>query len=241
MSLKVTVLIPAYNEEKTIIELLTRVNAQKISGVEFEILVVDDGSTDQTPQSLAAHPHLYTKVVNTPRNMGKGGAVRWGLGHATGDYVLFQDSDLEYDPTDYERLLVPVLKHNADVVMGSRLTAPPYTRVAYFWHKVGNMLITLTFNLINNKTFTDIYSCYLLYRRNLIDAPELKLTGWGQHAEILSLAVSRSRVHYEVPISYHGRSYDEGKKIRAYHVIEVIYAILRFGLFPTKRGSGSAS
>ena len=162
-----------------------------------------------------------------PENGGKGAAVKAGLEQATGDYVLFQDADLEYDPDDYAKLVVPVLRHDADLVIGSRMLAPPYTRVHYYWHKRANEMLTTLFNLLHNTTFTDIYSCYLLYRRSLVDAGELRTKGWEQHAEILGLAVRRGKVYYEVPITYSGRSYEEGKKIRARHVWSVVGEIFR--------------
>jgi len=227
---KLSVLVPAYNEQETILELLGLVRRQSIDGVEIEIIVIDDCSKDNTLALLKANPDLYDHLVEQPTNMGKGGAVKAGLAAATGDFILFQDADLEYDPDEYEKLLLPVLKHNADVVMGSRLMAPPYTRVHYFWHKVGNRFITLCFNIINNTTFTDIYSCYLLYRRSLLTADDLKTVGWEQHAEILTLATKRGTVFYEVPITYHGRTYEQGKKIRAHHIIAVIRTIIFKGL-----------
>ncbi|MEC8726301.1 MAG: glycosyltransferase family 2 protein, partial [Pseudomonadota bacterium] len=116
---------------------------------------------------------------------------------------------------------------SADVVIGSRFIAPEYTRVSYFWHKFGNRVLTFIFNILNNTTFTDIYSCYLMYRRDLVDPTSLKSMGWDQHAEILSIAVHNSKAFYEVPVSYHGRGYDEGKKIRAQHGIGVIWTIIR--------------
>ena len=221
-----TVLIPAYNEEKTILEILRRVRAQKVDGVAFEVLIVDDGSTDGTAALLEANPDLYTRLIRKP-NGGKGSAVRAGLAAATGDYVIFQDADLEYDPADYTKMLLPVLRFDADVVMGSRLIAPEYTRVFYFWHKVGNRLITLLFNVLNNTTFTDVYTCYLLYRRSCLDPVVLETEGWEQHAEILSRLVAVPRVMYEVHVSYHGRTYEEGKKIRAHHVIPVIWTMIK--------------
>jgi len=227
----VTILVPAYNEEQTIIQVLQRVNEQVVAGVSFEVIVIDDGSKDATVRLLEQNPKLYTRLVKMPKNGGKGAAVRAGLAAATGEYILFQDADLEYDPGDYAKLLMPVTRFSADIVMGSRLTAPACTRVAYFWHKMGNRLLTFVFNVINNTTFTDIYTCYLLFRRSLIKAEELKTHGWEQQAEILSLAVKRSRVYYEVPISYYGRTYDEGKKIRAHHMIAVIRTIIVRGLF----------
>ena len=128
-------------------------------------------------------------------------------------------------PRDYGKLLMPIQAYSADVVMGSRFLASQCTRVVYFWHKVGNTVLTLIFNVLNNCTFTDIYSCYLVYRRNLIDPEELETSGWQQQAEILSLVAARSKIHYEVPVSYHGRTYEEGKKIRAKHAFAVILTI----------------
>jgi glycosyltransferase involved in cell wall biosynthesis len=223
--IKISVLVPAYNEEKTILEILAKVRAEKHEGFEFEVVVIDDGSKDQTVALLKANPKLYDKLVQMPKNGGKGAAVRAGISSATGDYILFQDADLEYDPEDYKHMLLPVRRFDADVVIGSRFLAPPFLRVAYFWHKMGNRFITLMFNLVNNTTFTDIYSCYLMFKRPLVPAQDLRTNGWEQQAEILTMAVKRSNVFYEVPISYHGRTYEEGKKIRAHHVLSVIKAI----------------
>ena len=228
---KVSIIVPAYNEEATILRILGRVAAQQVDGVEFEVLVIDDGSTDRTVELLEQAPELYTKLIKRPRNGGKGAAVIAGLKEATGDYVLFQDADLEYDPAEYGRLLKPALEFGADIVMGSRLVASPCTRVSYFWHKQGNRLITFVFNILNNTTFTDVYSCYLLYRRDLVDPEDLVTEGWEQHAEILSRAVAKASSMYEVPISYYGRTYDEGKKIKARHAIAVVWTIVWRRLF----------
>jgi glycosyltransferase involved in cell wall biosynthesis len=222
-----TVLVPAYNEEATILTVLERVNAKAIADVTLEVIVVDDGSSDGTAALLEANPSLYAKFVKLPRNGGKGAAVRAGLREATGDYVVFQDADLEYDPADYAKLLEPVRRFDADVVMGSRMLAPEFTRVHYFWHKRGNEFLTFIFNLVNNTTFTDTYTCYLLYRRSLLEPSELESDGWEQHAEILSRLVRRAKAIYEVPVTYAGRTYAEGKKIRASHALDVIGMILR--------------
>lgn len=227
--IRLTVLVPAYNEEATIVAVLEKVRSQHVPGVDIEVVVVNDGSTDRTREILDARPELYDKVVHQA-NGGKGAAVKAGLRIASGDFVLFQDADLEYDPGEYERLLRPVLEFDAEIVMGSRVLAPKYTRVHYFWHKVGNRLITLTFNILNNTTFTDIYSCYLLYRRDLVPVDDLRSEGWEQHAEILSLASKRAGCVYEVPVSYHGRSYAEGKKIKAHHTFAVLAMIARCAL-----------
>ena len=224
---RLSVVVPAYNEESSIVELLGKVRAQSIGGVEIEIIVVDDGSKDRTVALLEQHPELYDRFVKQPKNGGKGAAVRAGLLHASGDYILFQDADLEYDPAEYAKLLEPVLRFDADVVLGSRMLAPPWTRVHYFWHKRGNELLTFAFNILFNKTFTDTYTCYLLYRRSLLDARELVSNGWEQHAEILCRVVRRATSCYEVPISYAGRTYAEGKKIRARHAVGVLGMFLK--------------
>ena len=224
--IRLSIIVPAYNEEATVIVLLERVNAQSVDGVSFEVIVVDDGSSDRTVALLEARPELYATLIKRPVNGGKGAAVTGALRAATGDYVLFQDADLEYDPADYAALLRPVLDYDADVVIGSRFLGPSCTRVAYFWNKLGNLLITLLFNVLNNTTFSDIYSCYLLYRRSLIDPERLVATGWDQHAEILSRAVAGGSRFYDVAINYFGRTVEEGKKIRAHHIFAVLWTIL---------------
>ena len=142
-------------------------------------------------------------------------------------YILLQDADLEYDPNDYIDLLAPVLRFDADVVMGSRFAAPKWTRVFYYWHKVGNRILTTWFNVLYNTTWTDVYSGYLMFRRELLKADDLSRMGWDQHAEILGrLCLKRGRF-YEVPISYNGRFYDEGKKIHWYNILPVLFTMCR--------------
>jgi len=221
-----SVLVPAYNEEKTIRQVLEAVSAQKIPGVELQVLVINDASTDRTGEVLQGCPGLYQKLITLPRNRGKGAAIIAGLEAAGGDYVLVQDADLEYDPHDYAVLLKPVLDFGAELVVGSRFLAPLWTRVNYFWHMVGNRVITLFFNVLNNTTFTDIYCGSVVFRRTLLSPGELRREGWDQQAEILSRICRRARVIYEVPITYHGRSYDEGKKIRALDAVPVLWRIL---------------
>jgi glycosyltransferase involved in cell wall biosynthesis len=222
-----TILIPAYNEARTIVAVLERVRAQRIDDVRFEVIAIDDGSKDDTVARIEARPELVTRLIKRPRNGGKGAAVRDGLRAAASEYVLFQDADLEYDPADYRLLFGPVLSHDADVVVGSRLIASPVTRVHYFWHRAGNRALTLLFNVLHNTTFTDIYSCYVLFRRSLIEPDALQTSGWEQQAEILSRLARRANSIYEVPISYYGRTYEEGKKIRAIHSLAVAGTIVR--------------
>ena len=229
--LHVSVIIPAYNEQATILQLLADVRAQAVEGVSFQVIVINDGSKDQTLDLLRANPALYDILIDQPRNQGKGAAVLAGLKSATGDYILFQDADLEYSPSHYGDLIYPVLKFSADIVMGSRFMARRYTRVQFFWHKVGNELVTLVFNMLFNTTFTDIYTCYLLYRRDLVKPEELVSRGWEQHAEILCRATRRAKILYEVPINYQGRSYEEGKKIRVYDAFGVLFMIFRRRFF----------
>ncbi len=224
--MRITIIVPAYNEEATIVELLGLISKQNIPGIEFETIVVDDCSSDGTLNKLKNRLDLYAQLIVMPSNQGKGGAVIAGLKHATGEFVLFQDADLEYHPSEYARMLSPIIEHNADIVIGSRITAPPVTRVLYYWHKVGNRLITLLFNVLFNTTFTDIYCGYLIYRRALLDPTALKTRGWEQQAEILARIVPRAERIFEIPISYFGRTYGEGKKIRARHIFAVIGQII---------------
>ena len=229
--IKLSIIVPAYNEENSIIKILEKVSEAEIEGVNKEVIVIDDCSTDETLNLLEKNKNLYDELIKLPRNSGKGEAVKKGLMKASGQYVLFQDADLEYDPKDYKKLLEPVLLLNADLVIGSRFLASQLTRVYYFWHKVGNKFITLLFNILNNTTFTDIYSCYIVFKADLINPNNLLTSGWEQHAEILSTIVSKSCSFYEVPINYYGRTYKEGKKIRPHNAINVLLTILLKRIF----------
>jgi len=224
--LTLSVVIPTYNEERTVIQVLEKVATQNTDNISIEVIVVDDGSSDRTRELLLVRPDLYTRLVTRATNGGKGTAVRDGLKEATGQYALIQDADLEYDPDDFSMLLKPIFSHEADVVLGSRFVAPQLTRVFYFTHKIGNLLITLLFNICNNTTFTDIYCGYLVYRRELIDPNSLRISGWAQHAEMLTMLARTASKIYEVPVSYHGRTYGEGKKIKARDVLGVLAAIV---------------
>jgi len=220
------VLIPVFNEERSILHVLHRLNEIKKSIPEMTINVVNDGSSDGTGATLKANQHLYDSLIDLEVNSGKGEAVKIGLSHITSEYVLIQDADLEYDPAQIPRLWNLVSDHNIDVLLTTRLNGGGLVRVHYFWHKVGNRLITLIFNVLFNTTFTDIYSGYLIFKAKLIKSERLKVRGWGQQAEILSILVKSKGKIYEAPISYHGRSYDEGKKIRASAMFGVIAAMV---------------
>lgn len=231
--MKISIIIPCFNEETTIIPLLTSVNKEikKISKVSFEVIVIDDCSQDKTNILLKENKDLYDHLLSLEKNLGKGGAVLCGLEKTSGDYILFQDADLEYRPEDYKALIRTTIDFDADVVMGSRFVAPQFTRVYYFWHKVGNIVLTLIFNILNNTTFTDTYSCYLMYRKQLVPLEKIKTKGWEQHGEILSLAVKNGSAFYEVPITYNGRTYGEGKKIRAFHIFKIVYTMFMTRFF----------
>ncbi len=223
---KLSVIVPVFNEASTILTLLRQVRDVVIQDVELEIVVVDDGSTDNTIELLSSNPHLYSKLVKLPLNSGKGAAVKAGLQIATGQFVLFQDADLEYHPKEYLKIVEALITYKADCVIGSRVLAPNIVRVHSFWHFLGNRVITQFFNLLHNTTFSDIYSCYLAFRRELINPEELCSTGFEQQAEILSLCVQRGRVFYEVSISYHGRSRAEGKKLKLWDGFFVMWRIV---------------
>tara|TARA_X000000950_G_C13739588_1_gene587904 strand:+ start:183 stop:875 length:693 start_codon:yes stop_codon:yes gene_type:complete len=226
MNKKLSILIPVYNEEKTILNILERINECKIDNFDFETIIINDGSDDNTFNIIKDNGDLYDKVINLDKNKGKGFAVKSGLKIATGDYVIFQDADLEYDPKDFIKFTNLINKFSVDLIIGSRFNYSDYTRSHNITNKLGNFILTLFFNLLYNTTFTDIYSCYLAFRRDILDVDELKTDGFEQHAEILCKIVRKSDRFYEVPINYNGRSAKEGKKIKFYHFFIVIYRIL---------------
>lgn len=225
--MKFSVIIPVFNEEKTILKLLERLNQTKIENVEYEIIVINDGSTDYTKNLLENNKNLFTILINNIKNSGKGYSVREGLKIAKGDYIIFQDGDLEYDPTEFKKFARVCREFEADVVIGSRFNFSEYTKSHNILNKIGNHFLTFIFNILYNTTFTDIYSCYLCYKNSLLNHNELKTLGFEQHAEILCKVVKKGKKFYEVPISYNGRTHEEGKKIRFYHIFSVIYRIVR--------------
>ena len=226
MNKKLSILIPVYNEKKTLLNILERINESKIENFDFETIIINDGSDDNTFNVIKENSNLYDKVINLDRNRGKGYAVKSGLKIATGDYVIFQDADLEYDPKEFIKFTNLINKFSVDAIIGSRFNYSDYIRSHNIANKFGNYILTLFFNLLYNTTFTDIYSCYLAFRRDILDVDKLKTDGFEQHAEILCKIVKKSDKFYEVPINYNGRSAKEGKKIKFYHFFTVIYRIL---------------
>ena len=225
---RLSVVIPVYNERATIEELLKRVQAVAL---DKEIVIVDDGSTDGTRELLAglAAADGSVRVFLQPANRGKGAALRRGFAEARGAVVLIQDADLEYDPTDYPTLLEPIERGVADVVFGSRFLGGPH-RVLFFWHSVGNWVLTTLSNMLTNVNLTDVWTCYKVFRAEVLRAITLKEDRFGFEAEVTAkVARGRWRI-YEVPISYHGRTYAEGKKITWKDGVRGVWCTLRYGL-----------
>ena len=222
--MNLSIVIPVFNEEKTLLEILNKINQLK-KYCNIEIIVINDGSSDKSEEILKDNSELYSQLVNFKENFGKGKAVIEGIKQCSSDYILIQDADLEYDPKDIVSFINESKKYNYDLIMGSRFIGNKRT-VLHFWHMVGNRLITLLFNFLNNTTFSDIYCCYCMFKKDLIDVRRLKCNGWGQQAEILTYLVSKNSKIYEIGIDYHGRTYEEGKKIRYLDVFNVIFWII---------------
>lgn len=225
--MKLSVVIPVYNERATIREIYECVKAVEI---DKEIIFVDDGSTDGSRDILQGLADGSTRIVLHDRNMGKGAALRSGLRHVTGDIVIIQDADLEYDPAQYPKLIEPILAGKADVVYGSRFITGDYRRVLYFWHMVGNNLLTLLSNLFTNLNLTDMETCYKVFRRDVLERITIEEDRFGFEPEITAkLAKLRVRI-YEMGISYSGRTYPEGKKIGWKDGISAVRCIIKYNL-----------
>jgi glycosyltransferase involved in cell wall biosynthesis len=229
--MKVSVIIPCFNERNTIVRVVNSVRSASIQDI--EIIVVDDGSTDGTIELLKEKvAGLADQIIYQPENRGKGAALRAGFAAASGDVILVQDADLEYNPSDYPALLAPILSGNADVVFGSRFLGGRPHRVLYFWHMMGNRFLTLLSNMFTNLNLTDVETCYKVFRAPLLRNLDLRENGFGFEPEITAkLAKTRCRI-YEVGISYSGRTYEEGKKVNWKDGFRAIYAIVRYNLFP---------
>jgi glycosyltransferase involved in cell wall biosynthesis len=228
--MKLSIVIPCYNEKDHLPELISRVKSSPVP--DKEIILVDDCSTDGTRELIRTRIETTVdRVIYQPMNRGKGAAIRSGLDCVTGDIVIIQDADLEYDPMEYLKLMTPIVEGKADVVYGSRFMGGDPHRVHLFWHYVGNRILTLLSNMFTNLNLTDMETCYKLFRTDVIKGMTIQQDRFGIEPEITAkVARTKCRV-YEVGISYYGRSYGEGKKIGWKDGLKAVYVILRYGIF----------
>jgi len=235
-----SVIIPAYNEGKTIHLILDKVKAvQLISNIEKEVIIVNDCSKDDTEEAIHAYQHanpdLNIQYFKHEKNAGKGAALHTGIEKATGDYLIIQDADLEYDPEEYNILLRPIISGFADVVYGSRLIGGKPHRILFFWHSIGNRMLTAFSNMFTNLNLSDMETCYKLFRREFIQGIRLRENRFGFEPEVTAKIARIKNIRiYEVGISYYGRTYAEGKKISWKDGFRAIYCILKYGLFKSK-------
>jgi len=237
MKTKLSIIIPAYNEGPTIHRILDKIKAVKLVGdMEKEIIITNDCSTDDTEAAIlryqSLNPELNIQYFKHEVNKGKGAALHTGISKATGDYVVIQDADLEYDPREYNLLLQPILDDFADVVYGSRFMGGNPHRILFFWHSIGNKFLTFLSNAFTNLNLTDMETCYKLFKRDIIQSLTLKEKRFGFEPEVTAKIARVEGVRiYEVGISYYGRSYEEGKKIGWRDGFRAIYCILKYNLF----------
>lgn len=236
-SISLSVIIPAYNESKTIDEIIRRVLAVNLPGISKELIIIDDASSDGTADIVArmrGKPGIV--ICSQAVNQGKGAAIARGLKAASGDLILIQDADLEYNPADYPMLLEPILRGDADVVYGSRfLGSPSGHRILYFWHSVGNKLLTLLSNAFTNLNLTDMETCYKVFTRGVANKLDLRSSRFGVEPEMTCKFARLGVRIYEVPISYHGRTYADGKKIGLKDAFQATWTILRFARWSPPR------
>jgi glycosyltransferase involved in cell wall biosynthesis len=223
--MKISVIMPVFNEENTIREIIKRV---RDIDIDKEIIIVDDHSTDKTRDILRNLKEDNMKIFFHDKNIGKGGALITGLSQAKGDIVIFQDADLEYDPVEYPRLIEPIVKGYADVVYGSRLSGGRPQRVYMFWHKVGNNFLSLLTNILYNTTLTDMETGYKVFKRDALKDIRIKSNDFTVEPEITAKILKKRCRIYEIPISYYGRDYSEGKKIRWWHGISAVWALIKY-------------
>ena len=224
---KISIIVPVFNEIKTLEEVIERLQKVPMCGLEKEIIIVDDYSTDGTRELIKDYEGMY-KVFYHDYNQGKGAAIRTGLSHVTGDIMVIQDADLEYDPADYDDLIKLIIEGKADVVYGSRLSGGKPSRSFMFTHLLGNKLLTFITNLLYNTTLTDMETCYKAFRTDFIKGIEIKSDRFDFEPEITAKVLKRHPRLYELPISYYGREYSEGKKITWKDGIHAVIALIKY-------------
>jgi glycosyltransferase involved in cell wall biosynthesis len=225
--MKLSIVVPVFNEASTIDEILARIEQ---TGLDKEIIIVDDCSTDGTREILQQNYADKYRLLYHERNMGKGAALKTAFEHVTGDIVIIQDADLEYDPFEYKKLIEPIVQGHADVVYGSRFLGGPH-RVLFFWHFAANKILTLLSNALNNVNLSDMETCYKAFRSHILEDMKFSSRRFGFEPEFTAKVARRKLRIYEVPISYYGRTYEEGKKITWKDGIAAIYCILRYRFF----------